>query len=146
MTNSQVRYFYNKETNAVYMIVNNLRITMYYRICSRECSTTILEIKMKFISNKNTYEFDAISFKDNLIALYIEDQYVVLEWQGNVDFFKDGNGVGESWIDFSHDITTELVHELSDENITLLDINEDYVVEWIAEQIYLAMEKDCENF
>ena len=101
---------------------------------------------MKFISNKNTYEFDAISFKDNLIALYIEDQYCVFEYAGDVEFFKDGNGVGESWIDFSHDITTELVHELSDENITLLDINEDYVVEWIAEQIYLAMEKDCENF
>ena len=101
---------------------------------------------MKFISSKNTYEFDSINFKDNLIALYIEDQYVVLEWQGNVEFFKDGNGVGDSWIDFSHDITWELVHELSDENITLLDINEDYVVEWIAEQIYLAMEKDCENF
>ena len=101
---------------------------------------------MKFISNKNTYEFDAISFKDNLIALYIEDQYCIFEYTGNVEFFKDGNGVGESWIDFSHDITTELVHELSDENITLLDINEDYVVEWIAEQIYLAMEKDCENF
>ena len=31
MTNSQVRYFYNKETNVVYRIVNNLRITMYYR-------------------------------------------------------------------------------------------------------------------
>ena len=30
---------------------------------------------MKFISNKNTYEFDAISFKDNLIALCIQDQY-----------------------------------------------------------------------
>ena len=101
---------------------------------------------MKFISNKNTYEFDSISFKDNLIALYIEDQLCVFEYAGNVEFFKDGNGVGESWIDFSHDITTELVHELSDENITLLDINEDYVVEWIAEQIYLAMEKDCENF
>ena len=101
---------------------------------------------MKFISNKNTYEFDAINFKDRLIALYIEDQYVVFEYDGDVEFFKDGNGAGESWIDFSHDITTELVHELSDENITLLDINEDYVVEWIAEQIYLAMEKDCENF
>ena len=101
---------------------------------------------MKFISNKNTYEFDSISFKDNLIALYIEDQLCVFEYAGNVEFFKDGNGVGESWIDFSHDITTELVHELSDENITLLEINEDYVVEWIAEQIYLAMEKDCENF
>ena len=27
MSNAQVRYFYNKETNAVYRIVNNLRIT-----------------------------------------------------------------------------------------------------------------------
>ena len=27
----QVRYFYNKETNVVYRIVNNLHITMYYR-------------------------------------------------------------------------------------------------------------------
>lgn len=99
---------------------------------------------MKFISNKNTYEFDSINFKDDLIALYIESQYCVFEYAGNVEFFKDGNGVGESWIDFSHDITTELVHELSDENITLLEINEDYVVEWIAEQIYLAMEKGDE--
>ena len=99
---------------------------------------------MKFISNKNTYEFDAINFEDNLIALYIQDQYVVLEWQGNVDFFKDGNGAGESWIDFSHDITTELVHELSDENIILLNFHEEYVVEWIAEQIYLDKEKGDE--
>ena len=99
---------------------------------------------MKFISNKNTYEFDSINFKDNLIALYIESQYCVFEYEGGVDFFKDGNGAGESWIDFSHDITTELVHELSDENITLLDINEDYVVEWIAERTYLAMEKGDE--
>ena len=101
---------------------------------------------MKFISSKNTYEFDSIDFKNDLIALYIENQYCIFKWYGTVEFFKDGNGAGESWIDFSHDITTELVHELSDENITLLDINEDYVVEWIAEQIYLAMEKDCENF
>ena len=99
---------------------------------------------MKFISNKNTYEFDSISFKDRLIALYIESQYCVFEYAGDVEFFKDGNGVGESWIDFSHDITTELVHELSDENITLLDINEEYVVEWIAEQIYLDKEKGDE--
>ena len=28
---TQVRYFYCKETNAVYRIVNNLRISMYYR-------------------------------------------------------------------------------------------------------------------
>ena len=99
---------------------------------------------MKFISNKNTYEFDSINFKDNLIALYIESQYCVFRYTGDVKFFKDGNGVGESWIDFSHDITTELVHELSDENITLLNFHEEYLVEWIVEQIYLDKEKDDE--
>ena len=99
---------------------------------------------MKFISNKNTYEFDSINFKDNLIALYIEDQYCVFKYEGNVELFKDGNGVGESWIDFSHDITTRLVYELSDENITLLNFNEDCVVEWIAERTYLDKEKGDE--
>ena len=99
---------------------------------------------MNFISNSNTYEFDSINFKDNLIALYIQDQYCVFRYTGNVEFFKDGNGVGESWIEFSHDITTELVHELSDENITLLNFNEEHAVEWIAEQIYLDKEKGDE--
>ena len=101
---------------------------------------------MNFISNSNTYEFDSIDFKDNLIALNIDSQPCVFHYTGDVVFFKDGNGVGDSWIDFSHDITMELVHEWSDENITLLDINEDYAIEWIAERTYLAMEKDCENF
>ena len=99
---------------------------------------------MKFISSQNTYEFDSIDFKNDLIALYIESQYCVFRYKGSVELFKDGNGAGESWIDFSHDITTELVHELSDENITLLNFQEEYAVEWIAEQIYLAKEKDCE--
>lgn len=91
---------------------------------------------MKFISSKNTYEFDSISFEDHLIALYIQDQYCVFEYEGDVEFFKDGNGVGESWIDFSHDITTELVHELSEDNLVLLNFKEVYIIEWIAEQIY----------
>ena len=91
---------------------------------------------MKFISNKNTYEFDSINFKDNLIALYIEGQYCVFEYEGNVELFKNGNGVGESWDDFSHDITTELVHELSDDNLVLLNFKEVYIIEWIAEQVY----------
>ena len=99
---------------------------------------------MKFISSKNTYEFDSIDFKNDLIALYIENQYCIFKWYGTVEFFKDGNGVGDSWIDFSHDITIKLVHELSDENITLLNFNEEYVVEWIAEQIYLDKEKGDE--
>jgi hypothetical protein len=95
---------------------------------------------MKFISQNNTYEFDSIDWKNDLIALYIDNQYCVFKFDGGVEFFKDGNGAGESWDDFSHDITVELVHELSDENITLLNFHEDYVVEWIAEQIYLDKE------
>ena len=101
---------------------------------------------MKFISSKNTHEFDSIDFKNDLIALYIESQYCVFRYTGNVELFKDGDGAGESWDDFSHDITTEFVHELSDENVILLNFHEEYVVEWIAEQIYLDKEKDCENF
>ena len=31
MTKAQVRYFYNKETNVVYRVVNNSRITLYYQ-------------------------------------------------------------------------------------------------------------------
>ena len=99
---------------------------------------------MKFISSKNTYEFDSINFKDDLIALHIDGQYCVFRYYGDVEFFRDGNGVGDSWTDFSHDITTEIVHELSDENITLLNFHEEYVVEWIVEQIYLDKEKGDE--
>ena len=45
-TYTQVRYFYCKETNVVYKIVNNLRIIMYYR--SKKafgvCASTAREI------------------------------------------------------------------------------------------------------
>ena len=45
-TYTQVRYFYNKDSNMVYRIVNNLRITMYYR--SKKafgvCASTAREI------------------------------------------------------------------------------------------------------
>lgn len=43
---TQVRYFYNKDTQMIYKIVNNLRITMYYR--SKKsfgvCASTVREI------------------------------------------------------------------------------------------------------
>lgn len=91
---------------------------------------------MKFISQNNTYEFDSIDWKNDLIALYIDNQYCAFKFDGDVEFFKDGNGAGESWDDFSHDITTELVHELSDDNLVLLNFKEVYIIEWIAEQIY----------
>ena len=91
---------------------------------------------MKFISQNNTYEFDSIDWKNDLIALYIDNQYCVFKFDGNVDFFRDGDGTGAIWVDFSHNITVELVHELSDDNLVLLNFKEVYIIEWIAEQIY----------
>lgn len=51
-TYTQVRYFYNKETNVVYRIVNNLRITMCYRskkafgvCCTSASSYNTLELR-----------------------------------------------------------------------------------------------------
>lgn len=91
---------------------------------------------MKFISQNNTYEFDSIDWKNDLIALYIDNQYCVFKFDGDVDFFRDGDGTGAIWVDFSHDIAVELVHELSDDNLVLLNFKEVYIIEWIAEQVY----------
>lgn len=91
---------------------------------------------MKFISQNNTYEFDSIDWKNDLIAVYIDNQYCVLRFDGDVEFFRDGDGAGNTWVDFSHDITVELVHELSDDNLVLLNFKEVYIIEWIAEQMY----------
>lgn len=91
---------------------------------------------MKFISQNNTYEFDSIDWKNDLIALYIDNQYTVFKFDGDVEFFRDGDGTGVIWVDFSHDITVELVHELSDDNLVLLNFKEVYIIEWITEQIY----------
>lgn len=91
----------------------------------------------KFISIKNLYSFDEISWKDCLIYLYNErHERLVFKFDGGVDFFRDGDGTGAIWDDFSHDITVELVHELSDDNLVLLNFKEVYIIEWIAEQIY----------
>lgn len=46
MNDQQTRYFYNQDTRMIYKIVNNLRITMYYR--SKKafgvCASTVGEI------------------------------------------------------------------------------------------------------
>lgn len=91
---------------------------------------------MKFISQNNTYEFDSIDWKNDLIALYIDCQYCVFKFDGDIEFFRDGDGAGNTWVDYSHDITVELVHELSDDNLVLLNFKEVYIIEWIAEQVY----------
>jgi hypothetical protein len=90
---------------------------------------------MKFISNKNTYEFDSFDYQQSLIALYIHDQYVVFSFVGDVKFFRDANGVGDFWDDYdlTNDFKIEIVHELSDVDLVLSNYVEDYVIEWVVE-------------
>lgn len=46
MSEIQTRYLYNKDTQMIYKIVNNLRITMYYRSkkAFSVCASTAREI------------------------------------------------------------------------------------------------------
>ena len=93
---------------------------------------------MKFISSKNTYEFDSFDYRQSLIALYIHDQYVVFSFVGDVKFFCDANGVGDFWDDYDliNDFKIEIVHELSDVGLVLSNYVEDYVIEWVVEELY----------
>lgn len=103
---------------------------------------------MKFISNNNLYELEGIDWKNNLISLYIfnhikdDAQYVTFEWEGDIKFFRDSNGVGESWIDYETDITLSIVPELSDTNLVLLNLNNEYIIEHIAEELYKLQESE----
>lgn len=103
---------------------------------------------MKFISQNNTYEFDSVDWKNDLIALYIDNQYCVFEYTGVVKFLQDSNGVGEYWDDYelSEDFSVELIPELSDVDLVLLNLNKDFVIEWIVEELWKVLEKESEEF
>lgn len=93
---------------------------------------------MKFISNKNMYEFESFHLQDSLIALYIDNQYCVFEYTGDVKFLQDSNGVGDFWDDYdlTNNFKIEIVHELSDVDLVLSNYVEDYVIEWVVEELY----------
>lgn len=105
----------------------------------------------KFTSHNNTLELDSIDWSKDLIAFYTNDisrdsQYVVMKWKGDLYFINDSNGVGESWIDYQHDIKLEFVPELSDDNLMLLNFNEEHVVELLANELWKLKEKMNDEF
>ena len=96
---------------------------------------------MNFISNKNLYEFDSIDWKNNIIALYIQGQYVCIKWEGSISFFTDYDDLFGKCTTYNHHLKLTIVHELCDDNLVLLNYNEEYVIEHIAGQMYLFEER-----
>ena len=58
-------------------------------------------------------------------------------WNGNADFFKDSNGVGDCWVDFNHNIEVVCVNRYPTE------YDEQHVIEHIAQELYNAEYKDA---
>ena len=84
---------------------------------------------MNFISAENEYNLDLLDTQNDMICIWINSNYYVFKYKGKVKFFQDGNGVGESWIDYEDDIKLEFVPTLSDVN----DV--EYERKWIVEII-----------
>lgn len=96
---------------------------------------------MNFISNKNLYEFDSIDWKNNIIALYIQNQFVCIKWEGSIQIFTDYDDLIGKYCTYKHNLTLTFVYELCDNNLTLLGYDEEYVIEHIAGQMYLFEER-----
>lgn len=101
---------------------------------------------MYFISTKNTVEFDSHDPKNNQIAVYIDEQYVVYNYQGSISFFQDEDGAGYRFVDYRQSLSLNIVPELSDPNLVLLNYNEDHVIEWIMECEYELLRKSLEDY
>ena len=84
---------------------------------------------MNFISAENKYGLDLLDTQNDMICVWINSKYCVFKYKAKVKFFQDGNGVGESWIDYEDDIELEFVPTLSDVN----DV--EYERKWIVEII-----------
>ena len=46
-----------------------------------------------FIDYRNKYTLDGVDTEDNLISVYIDEQFVVYKYDGDIRFYTDGNGV-----------------------------------------------------
>lgn len=70
---------------------------------------------------------------DNLITLQLTpEKRATWQYNGFMRFFNDGNGVGETWVDYEHDLQLVLVPVLSDK-VDLVTLDNDAVIEHIAQ-------------
>lgn len=91
---------------------------------------------VNFISDSNKYNFDTISWNDNLILLYVGDYPKVFKWEGGVTFFDDSKVTGNSWFDYDANIRVEVV-ETEWDNHKDFKYDLEFVKEIIIQQMWI---------
>lgn len=99
-----------------------------------------------FISeDNNSITLDYVDLKNDLVAVYSNEDYCVFKFKGSLSFFKDGIGCEVSWVDYEHNIELELVPVLSEiEDWNNLVYNEENIIEFIADKMFKEKEKGNE--
>ena len=95
-----------------------------------------------FIDYTNKYILDDVDTEDNLISVYIDEQFVVYKYDGDIGFINDGNGVGDNYISYDDsELTYSIVTELCDPSALLHNVNYDWISELLATELYKLKEK-----
>ena len=95
-----------------------------------------------FIDYRNKYTLDSVDTEDNLISVYIDEQFVVYKCDGDIRFINDGNGVGDNYVSYDDsDVTYSIVPELCDPSILLHNVNYDWISELLATELYKLKKK-----
>ena len=95
-----------------------------------------------FIDYRNKYILDDVDTEDNLISVYIDEQFVVYKYDGDIRFYTDGNGVGDWWEDYDDsEVAYSIFPELCDPSILLHNVNYDWISELLATELYKLKEK-----
>lgn len=95
---------------------------------------------LDFVSDGNPYKLDYLDAQNDMLAVWVSNEaYMVFKYKGTQRFFKDGNGVGEVWNDFEHNIVLEPVPTLSD----FSEYNEQHVIELIVAKEFNNLREGC---
>lgn len=98
-----------------------------------------------FISEDNSLTLGYVDLKNDMVAVYINEDYCIFKFKGDVRFFKDGIGCEFSWVDYEHNIELELVPVLSEiADLNNLVYNEESIIEFIADKMFKEKEKGNE--
>ena len=100
-----------------------------------------------FINYRNKYTLDDVDTQDNLISVYIDEQFVVYKYDGDISFISGGNGIGDNYVSYDDsEVTYSIVPELCDPSILLHNVNYDCISELLATELYRLKEKYNDEF
>lgn len=101
---------------------------------------------MNFVSYDNLYILDAVDWKNEYISLFMKDAYgeevfVVYSFVGKLYFYDACNEEDREEVMYGHDIELAIVNTLSDPNLTLHNVNEEWIIEILATEDYKRFEE-----